>query len=611
MTDLADLLHGTRPYALLRREGAGHVEVLIGQMTTAPSTGLIPLDPGTPTLALLPHRQIAERGFAAVDDGEPLLCLVAAERGRAGLPEVLAALPEEIGEVTDLGFDIADDAYAEIVGRVLAEEIGRGEGSNFVIHRTRQAQVADERRTALACLRRLLRRETGAYWTFLVYTGTEYFVGASPERHVSHEAGLVMMNPISGTYRHPASGPDRAGLLRFLADPKEVNELAMVLDEELKMMAVVADGGGQVVGPYLKEMAHLAHTEYLLAGRGSLDVRDVLRETMFAPTVTGSPIENACRVIARHEQRGRGYYGGVVALLDHDDTGTPRLDSTILIRTARIGDGLVRVPVGATLVRDSTPDGEVAETHAKAAGVLAALGLVPASSAPAGAATRFADDPDVVRTLAARNDRLSPFWLADRTQVTFARPFEGRTCVIVDAEDTFTGMLAHMLRSLGMTVSLQAYKSVEESVDADLVVAGPGPGDPTDPALASAAALRRVIRRRLADRKPLLAVCLGHQVLAQELGLTLHRREVPAQGLPIDADLFGTVRRVGYYSTFTALTSEVDGVRLAAGPDGFVHALRGPRYAGVQFHPESVLTEDGPGILTALITDLLAVEPVR
>ncbi|MEV6967865.1 chorismate-binding protein [Hamadaea sp. NPDC051192] len=611
LPDLPELLHGARPYALLRREGADHVEVLIGQIQTAPSTGLIPLDPGTPTLALLPHRQIAERGFAALDDGEPLLCLVAAERGRATLPDVLAALPDDIGVVDDLGFDIADDEYAQIVGRVLDEEIGRGEGSNFVIHRTRQARAADERRTALACLRRLLRTETGAYWTFLVFTGTEFFVGASPERHVSSDAGMVMMNPISGTYRHPAAGPDRDGLLRFLADPKEVNELAMVLDEELKMMAVVADGGGQVVGPYLKEMAHLAHTEYLLAGRGSLDIREVLRETMFAPTVTGSPIENACRVIARHEQRGRGYYGGVVALLDHDDTGTPRLDSTILIRTARIGGGLVRVPVGATLVRDSTPDGEVAETHAKAAGVLAALGLVPAKATPAGAPTRFADDPAVIRTLAARNDRLSPFWLADRTQATFARPFEGRTCVIVDAEDTFTGMLAHMLRSLGMTVTLQAYKSVVESIDADLVVAGPGPGDPADPALANAAALRRVIRRRLADRKPLLAVCLGHQVLAQELGLTLHRREVPAQGLPVDADLFGTVRRVGYYSTFTALASDVDGVELAAGQDGFVHALRAPRYAGVQFHPESVLTEDGPGILTSLIADLLAVEPVH
>ncbi|GAA3134392.1 hypothetical protein GCM10017687_58380 [Streptomyces echinatus] len=62
----------------------------------------------------------------------------------------------------------------------------------------------------------------------------------------------------------------------------------MVVDEELKMMCTVGDMGGVVVGPRLKEMAHLAHTEYELRGKSSLDVREVLRETMFAATVTGS-----------------------------------------------------------------------------------------------------------------------------------------------------------------------------------------------------------------------------------------------------------------------------------------------------------------------------------
>ncbi|NUT33638.1 MAG: phenazine-specific anthranilate synthase [Hamadaea sp.] len=608
MTDptLTRLLHGDTPFALVRREGANSLELFTGAVTTAPTTADIPLEPGHATIALLPHRQIGERGFAAIDDAAPLLCLVADTRTSLDLADVFDALPETTGDVEDLGFDIEDPEYAAIVGRVLAEEIGRGEGSNFVIHRTREARPARPRQAVLASLRRLLQRETGAYWTFLVHTGPSTFVGASPERHVSSQDGLVMMNPISGTYRHPATGPDRAGLLRFLADPKEVNELAMVLDEELKMMAVVADGGGQVVGPYLKEMAHLAHTEYLLAGRGRLDVRDVLRETMFAPTVTGSPIENACRVIARHEGRGRRYYGGVVALLDHDEAGRQRLDSTILIRTAEFTGGRARVSVGATLVRDSTADGEVAETHAKAAGVLASLGLVPAAAAPSAATgVRLADDPEVLATLAARNARLAPFWLADRREHAGPQPFTGRTCLVVDAEDTFTGMLAHMLRALGMTVELTAYHRIEGVGDADLVVAGPGPGDPRDAGLARVAALREVVRARLTARRPLLAVCLGHQVLSQELGLKLHRRTTPAQGLPVDIDLFGTPRRVGYYSTFTAVASPVDGVEYAYDQDGFVHALRGDGFAGVQFHPESVLTEDGPAILTDLIGALL------
>src|SRR3546814_19065592 len=75
----------------------------------------------------------------------------------------------------------------------------------------------------------------------------------------------------------------------------------MVVDEELKMMSAVCSDGGRITGPHLKEMSRLTHTEYMLRGRSRLDPRDILRETMFAPTVTGSPMQNACTVIARHE----------------------------------------------------------------------------------------------------------------------------------------------------------------------------------------------------------------------------------------------------------------------------------------------------------------------
>ena len=112
-----------------------------------------------------------------------------------------------------------------------------------------------------------------------MHTGDRTLVGASPEVHVRASGGTVVMNPISGTYRYPAEGPTPEHLLEFLADGKEIEELSMVVDEELKMMCTVGDMGGVVVGPRLKEMAHLAHTEYELRGRSSLDVREVLKET--------------------------------------------------------------------------------------------------------------------------------------------------------------------------------------------------------------------------------------------------------------------------------------------------------------------------------------------
>jgi phenazine biosynthesis protein phzE len=601
-----------RPFALLRREGADHIEVYTGDVTTVDRLADIPLPPGSPgpqTLALVPYRQVMERGFACVDDGAPLSCLLISARTEVPLGAGLAALPSASVAATGGSFDISDDEYAGIVDTVLRDEIGRGEGANFVIHRTYTARVEDPLRAALAAFRRLLVGEKGAYWTFLVHTGERIMVGATPERHVSVEDGLVMMNPISGTFRHPDGPPDRDELLRFLADPKEVDELYMVLDEELKMMATVAEHGGQVVGPYLKEMAHLTHTEYLLAGRGSLDVREVLRETMFAPTVTGSPIENACRVIARHERRGRRYYAAVLALLGHDEAGRQTLDAPILIRTAEFTpDGVVRVPVGATLVRHSTTAGEVAETYAKAAGVLAALGLRPAAPRSPAAAAGLAQDPEVRAALAARNTHLARFWLEERPP---SPQSTGLRVLIVDGEDTFTGMLAHQLRALGLSVTLRPWSTVGSSAEFDLVIAGPGPGDPTladDPKMV---AMRRIIADRLDRGAPLLAVCLGHQLLCGMLGLTLHRRDAPYQGLQREIDLFGTRRRVGFYSTFTALSladlidTPYGKVEIARDSlDAAVHGLRGPTFAGLQFHPESVLSEDGVAVLQELLAHL-------
>lgn len=626
-----------RPFALLHRDGADHVEVLTGDVVTVASLDDIPLHRGRPTLAVIPYRQVTERGFDCVDDGAPLECLIV----RSSRMEPLDAFPPGPISISGGGFDLSDDDYGTIVEDVLRDEIGRGEGANFVIHRVYNGRVdGDPIAAARAAFGRLLASEQGTYWTFLVHTGTRTLVGATPERHVSVADGITMMNPISGTFRN---GSGR--LLDFLRDPKEVEELYMVLDEELKMMATVAEHGGQVAGPYLKQMTHLTHTEYLLAGRGSIDVRDVLRETMFAPTVTGSPIENACRVIARHERRGRGYYAGVLALLDHDDQGRQTLDAPILIRTAEISpEGALRVPVGATLVRHSTAAGEVAETHTKAAGILAALGAVASKPEPA---RTEAESPEVQAALAARNDGLARFWLDSRSPGALTVPdLAGRTAVIIDGEDTFTAMLAHQLKALGLSVTvvpwtvllssaapprpaepgrrqaspdpveaaLARLEAVEvDLAGADLVIAGPGPGDPGDTRDPKVAAIRGLIASRLANRKPLFAVCLGHQILAGLLGLDLHRRDSPYQGLAREIDLFGNRRRVGFYSSFTALapagdlTTAYGRVEIARDPaDSAVHALRGPGFAGVQFHPESVLSRDGLAALAELLPEVLS-----
>ncbi|WP_406257311.1 anthranilate synthase family protein [Streptomyces nigra] len=611
---LLDLLDDPRPFALLRRRAPGHdentVEVLLGPVGTRERLADLP-DEG---LALVPFRQIRERGFDVRDDGTPLTVLTPEESYTVPLDDALAQLPAHEVRVEGGGFDVGDEEYAEIVGRVLDEEIGRGEGANFVIRRTYEGRIDGfSRADALALFRRLLEGERGAYWTFVVHTGERTLVGASPEVHVRMSGGTVVMNPISGTYRYPAEGPTPEHLLGFLADGKEIEELSMVVDEELKMMCTVGDMGGVVIGPRLKEMAHLAHTEYELRGKSSLDAREVLRETMFAATVTGSPVQNACRVIERHESGGRGYYAGALALLGRDSGGAQTLDSPILIRTADIdAGGRLRVPVGATLVRGSDPAGEVAETHAKAAGVLAALGVRPSRPAAEHARVRLADDPRVRAALDGRRASLAPFWLRMQER---GDELTG-DALVVDGEDTFTAMLAHVLRAAGLGVSVRRYDEpgLREAVLAHEgpVVLGPGPGDPSDLADPKMRLLRdltaEVVRH---PRHGVLGVCLGHELIAAELGLDIVRKDVPYQGAQTTIDLFGRPETVGFYNSFVARCDDealqelaTHGVEVSRADNGEVHALRGPGFAGVQFHPESVLTLNGATVVRDLVAQL-------
>jgi phenazine biosynthesis protein phzE len=606
-------------FALLHRPGAtgpGILEILIGEVSTPETLAGIPLPAATSpsggarhdAIAIVPYRQVAERGFDCVDDGEPLIVTTVTAQGVVPVAEALGRFPDVSLRLTGGHFDVPDDTYADTVRRVIADEIGRGEGANFVIKRSYVADITGYTvGSALAVFRRLLQGESGAYWTYLVHTGSRTFVGATPERHVSLAGGTATMNPISGTYRYGPTGPSLPGLMEFLADRKESDELYMVVDEELKMMARICDTGGRVVGPYLREMSRLSHTEYFIEGRSDLDPRDILRETMFAPTVTGSPLQNACTVIRRYEPQGRGYYSGVIALLGRDEEGGRTLDSSILIRTADIDSGgRVRIGVGATLVRHSDPASEVAETRAKVAGLLAAL----QPDEPTG----FREHPRVRAALAERNATIAGFWLADEAGRAEPEPaLTGRRVLVVDAEDTFTSMLDHQLRSIGLSVTVRRFDEPYTVDGADVVVMGPGPGDPRATGHAKIAHLRSTIDTLLAERRPFLAVCLSHQVLSLRLGFDLRRRDVPNQGTQREIDLFGSRERVGFYNTFAAWSGEdkvacpgVGMVEVSRDPHtGEVHALRGPGFASIQFHAESLLTEDGVRVLRRLLTEVL------
>ncbi|MDK9496099.1 chorismate-binding protein [Streptomyces katrae] len=630
---LAPILHADAPpFALLHRPVFGapdRLDLLLGDVRpVAALEDLAPRThpqstPGGPrfnTLALVPFGQLGrEKGFACRDDGTPLLAMSVRKQLTVSVQEALIRLPDEEIPLDGARFDIDDDAYAAVVEEVLAREIGGGEGANFVIKRTLTAGLeVPPVLAALSAFKRLLRDEPGAYWTFVVHTGDRTFVGATPERHVTLQDTTVVMNPISGTYRYPAAGPSTEGVLAFLNDRKEADELYMVLDEELKMMARVCEDGGQVKGPYLKEMGRLAHTEFLIEGRSRAGIPQILRETMFAPTVTGSPVESACRVIERYESKGRGYYSGVMALIGDDAEGRPALDSAIVIRTAELDpSGRMEIGVGSTLVRHSSPRAEVAETHAKTAALTAAFTGREAAAAPPPArpGPPLGDQPAVRASLAARAEALAGFWVtAPAGRTAPEGPLTGRTGLLVDGEDTFTDMLRHHLAAIGAGVTIQSHRDPFDPRGYDFVVVGPGPGDPRAADHPKIRTLREVTGELLRTGRPFLSLCLGHQVLCGLLGLELRPRKRPSQGRQSRVHVFGQPRTVGFYNTFAAF-SDTDHVPGRHGDDavavsrdpvtGEVNALAGATFRSFQFHPESILSRDGSALLAQALTTVL------
>lgn len=620
MTSLDELL-AQPAFALIRVRESDTVTLVGGPRTDLDTLAEVPLKSGPgrvwDQLVLVPYAQARERGFEAHQDGTPLSAIDLTYSAEMTLTDLLGVLPDVPVEFNDRGgFETSDEAYADIVRTIIDDEIGQGEGANVVIGRHYRAQVADwNHDTALTVFRRLLERERGAFWTFLIFTGDRYLIGASPERHVSLEAGQVRMNPISGTFRMrglETHADKKRELLKFLEDEKEIYELFMVVDEELKMMCDICHEGGLVLGPYLKPMTHLVHTEYLLAGRTHRDVREVLRDSMFAATVTGSPVENACRLIKQYEPEGRGYYASVAALIGRDENGEQLADAPILIRTADVDlQGNLKVTAGATLVRDSDADYETTETWAKAGGILSAFGLVEAAPEPVDGFDAFTREDEVIIALGSRNQRLSQFWLTDQSGAAPVPSLTGKRVVIVDAEDDFVNMLSHVFGVLGMTTDIVRHDAyaVGDLDGYDLVVVGPGPGDPRDLDDPKMATMHAVVAGLLATKRPFLAVCLGHQTLSHQIGLDLAFKDIVFQGTQSKLTVLGQPETVGFYNTFVARVPAAglpEGVTVEAEPEtGDIHLVAGPHYRGIQFHAESILTQNGFGILRDLVTDLI------
>lgn len=567
----------------------------------------------------LPYHAIRERGFEALGD-EPILAMTVTKSIAFEKADFIAQIPAVSVRLDgDIVPSISDDDYAALIAKFQEQEIGGGNVSQTTISRRFAGKVAGLDNAALLSIYRKLLQSRGQYMTILFGNVnvddpvlSQYLIGATPERHIEVTGNETIMIPIAGTLRKEGRETFEERLEKFLTDPKEVNELYQVVDEEMKIMGVVAPEGGEIFGPYLREIGAVVHTEYELAGKRCMNSIDALRRAMHAPTVVGSPMQSAARIIAKYEGQSRRYYAGEVGIYK-----TPRtpdrygdIDTAILIRTAEMfGDGRFHVQAGGGVVRDSVPADEAKESRAKAMGL---MGVMTGSSITSDEYLTPDLRAKYAPLLAQRNERLSTFWMQRQNPyVLKEHSLDGFRVTIINNEDDFAYMIGHMMKFFGAKVSVvDTFDFNAETDNADLIVMGPGPGDPTDMTHPRMRRIQDSLKIIKSQGKPILGICLGHQSLAVYEGIPVLRQPQSTQGLQRDVPVFGKMRRLGFYNSFSPVYGDVaksqGSMTFDCDENGRIMAMRGDKFVGFQFHPESVMSEDGNDVMAEAVKILKA-----
>jgi anthranilate synthase component I len=196
-------------------------------------------------------------------------------------------------------------------------------------------------------------------------------LSTSPERLMQVRDGWIQTRPIAGTL--PRSPGDTEAIREFIGDAKERAEHVMLIDLERNDLGRVCEPGSVTVDEsgVVESYAHVHHLVSNVRGRLRHDasLNEQIRAMFPGGTITGCPKVRCMELIAEIEGEARGAYTGSMGYLNRDGS----LDLNILIRTATLVGDQLEVRAGAGIVADSLPERELAETRAKARGLLRGL----------------------------------------------------------------------------------------------------------------------------------------------------------------------------------------------------------------------------------------------
>jgi anthranilate synthase/aminodeoxychorismate synthase-like glutamine amidotransferase len=180
--------------------------------------------------------------------------------------------------------------------------------------------------------------------------------------------------------------------------------------------------------------------------------------------------------------------------------------------------------------------------------------------------------------------------------------------LVIDNYDSFTYNLVQYLGELGQQIEVRrnnetTVEEIESGLKPERIVVSPGPGRPED------AGVSLEVIKHFSGRLPILGVCLGHQAIGQAFGAQVVRAPRLFHGKPsavhhdgrtIFADLGQDFNAGRYHSLVVDPNSLPECLEVSARTaDGIVMGLRHRSMTteGVQFHPESIMTDQGKKLL--------------
>ena len=401
---------------------------------------------------------------------------------------------------------------------------------------------------------RALRRVNPSPYLFLLELDGIALVGSSPETLVKCDGRRASLNPIAGT-----TTPGDGDAERLLASEKDRAEHVMLVDLGRNDLSRVCRAGSVRVERFMEaeRFSHVTHLVSEVVGELQQGVGpfDLLRATFPAGTVSGAPKVRAMQIISELEGTGAGR--------------TPARSAT----RCRTGRWTPASPSARSCCRTGS--------H---------------TSRPARASS-----PTATRRQSTANASAS----SPRSRRRSTSP-NGRAPVIllVDNYDSFTYNLAHLFGELGAEVVVRRNDAIDadeaERLAPSHLVISPGPGRPGD------AGASIEILRRLGPTTPTLGVCLGHQAIVEAFGGEVGQARELVHGKATEVTHDGRGVFVGLPERFAvgryhslAATRIPDVLEITShAADGEVMGVRHRELPieGVQFHPESVLTPDGPAL---------------